>query len=152
MKEKKPGDFVLPIEEAPLLSHNNYSNGQPRSNCTRGLFCKRCVSGAHENTQKRTLARRGFIAILVVWLYWSVFGHPGFRGGFFGGHHDDHCRKNLVPWNGPSQIEAATSNLEVRFGKGNLVTSVQVLTGDVSEPTVIIRANVSAPHHDPDGD
>ncbi|KAG0342227.1 hypothetical protein BG000_006146 [Podila horticola] len=153
MKEKKPGDFVLPIEGAPLLSHNNYSNGQPRTNCTRGLFCKRCVSGAHENTRKRTLARRGFIAILVAWLYWSVVGHPGFRGGFFGGHHDDHCSKTLVPWDGPSQIEAATSNLEIKFGKGNLVTSVQVLTGEVSEPTVLIRANVSAPHqHDPDGD
>ncbi|KAG0084303.1 hypothetical protein BGZ93_001303 [Podila epicladia] len=153
MQEKNQGDFVLPVEEAPLLSHNNYSNGQPRTNCTRGLFCKRCVSGAHENTRKRTLVRRGFVAVLVAWLYWSTFGHPGFRGDYFGGHHDDHCRKDLVPWDGPSKIEAATSNLEVRFGKGNLVTSVQVLTGDVSKPTVIISANVSAPHHhDPDGD
>lgn len=42
--QEKQGDFVLPVEEAPLLSHNNYSNGQPRTNCTRGLFCKRCKS------------------------------------------------------------------------------------------------------------
>ncbi|KAI9241225.1 MAG: hypothetical protein BYD32DRAFT_484246 [Podila humilis] len=155
MHEKQQGDFVLPIEEgAPLLSHSSYSNGQPRGNCTRGVFCKRCVSGAHKNSRKRTMVRTGFIAILVAWLYWSVLGHPGFTGGFLGGHHDDQCRKNLVPWNGPSKIVTSASNLEVKFGKGNLVTTVQVLTGDVSQPTVIIRANVSTPygHHPGDND
>lgn len=110
------------------------------------------VSGTHENTRKRTMVRTGFFAILVAWLCWSVFGHPGFRGGFLDGHHDDHCRKNLVPWNGPSKIVTSTSNLEVKFGKGNLATTVQVLTGDVSKPTVIIRANVSTPHHHHPGD
>ncbi|KAF8969299.1 hypothetical protein BGZ46_010693 [Entomortierella lignicola] len=161
MNEK--GDISIPVygEEATLLGNHQAPQG-----CTRGII------GKHENSKKRVLLRRSFAALLLVWLYWSIYGHhrpsgldsgvdyDGGHGGGHGGHgghgrHGDQCDlKELVPWNGTSEFETSARNIDFRFGKGNLFTKVEVLTSDeIERPFIIVHANVTkTPSHDHDHD
>ncbi|KAF9954573.1 hypothetical protein BGZ70_010526 [Mortierella alpina] len=144
MSEKGP-IAIPPGEEQPLLH-------QPGLGCTRGIFCKRCVSGAHSNSRTRTFARRTFVAVLIGCIYWSILGHnrPGsYHNGDHGSSSGDRqeCRDHLVPWEGPSNFFTNASNIGFKFGKGNLVTSVGVTTSNaIKTPSIAITANVSKPY------
>ncbi|CAO3570761.1 unnamed protein product [Mortierella alpina] len=144
MDEKGP--IAIPLgEEQPLLH-------PPGLACTRGILCKRCVSGEHSNSRGRTFARRTFMAVLLGCIYWSMLGHN--RSGSYhnGGHRAgkgdrQECRDHLVPWEGPSSFSTNASNIGFKFGKGNLVTRVGVTTSNaIKTPSIAITANVSKPH------
>ncbi|KAF9574937.1 hypothetical protein EC968_004938 [Mortierella alpina] len=143
MNEK--GAIAIPLgEEQPLLH-------QPALGCTRGIFCRHCVSGAHESSRKRTFVRRAFMIVLIGCLYWSTIGYnrPGsyHQGGHPTGSSDrrQECRDHLIPWEGPSNFYTNASNIGFKFGKGNLVTSVGVTTSAIETPSIVIIANVSKP-------
>ncbi|KAI8603696.1 hypothetical protein EDD21DRAFT_368336 [Dissophora ornata] len=155
MNEK--GAIFIPVEEdQPLL--NNLVQGETPQGCSRGIFCKRCVVGKHENSRKRVFIRRTFAAMLLAWLYYSVFGNhrPGIKSneGHGGDRHGDQCHKDdLIPWNGPSQFETTATNIDFRFGKGNMFTSVKILSNnDIEYPTIVVHANVSKTHGEDRGE
>ncbi|KAF9139697.1 hypothetical protein BGX30_007594 [Mortierella sp. GBA39] len=114
---------------------------QPKRGCTRGVFCKRCLAGTHENTRGRTFLRRTVIVLSLFWFFWVV-KHWGFRHTIWT---DDRCFHHLVPWNGPSTITSnTTDSIEVAFDKGDITSEVEVLTGDdICKPTVFIKAWVT---------
>ncbi|KAF9348321.1 hypothetical protein BGX26_000260, partial [Mortierella sp. AD094] len=160
MNEK--GDISIPMhrEEDHLLGGRQAPQG-----CTRGIFCKRCIAGTHENSRKRVFLRRTFAAMLFAWLYYSIYGYHrggfngdvGYGGGQHGGHDDSQChRDNLVAWDGPSEFETSAGSIDFKFGKGNMATSVAVLTNDeIDEPVITITAKVTKTlprHHDDDED
>ncbi|KAF9926394.1 hypothetical protein BGZ75_003342 [Mortierella antarctica] len=97
------------------------------------------------------------MAVLIGCLYWSLLGHsrPGsyHKGGHGPSDRDrPECRDHLVPWEGPSNFYTNASNIDFKFGKGNLVTSVEVTTSDsIETPSIVIIANVSKPY-DPEQD
>ncbi|KAI1315764.1 hypothetical protein EDD11_000367 [Mortierella claussenii] len=174
MNEK--GSISIPINEGqPLI---NTSTRQ--QDCARGIFCRRCIVGTHHNTsRKRIFIRRTLAVIIAVFLYYTMFGDHGRRHPRrFHGHEDhiddiehgdghghpdrghDHgnqCRReDFIPWDGPSHFKSSASNIDFKFGKGQMGTKVAVLTDEsVETPTIIIHANVTKlhhHHHDHEGD
>ncbi|KAG0201108.1 hypothetical protein BGX28_006033 [Mortierella sp. GBA30] len=145
MNEKSA--VAIPMEEGqPLL------NDPARLGCTRGIFCARCVSGAHDNSKRRIYAHRTLVAMLLAWLYWSLADHhrPGFLSD---GQNRYRCRDNLVPWEGPSSFDTNATNIEFVFGTGNLETSVGILTlDDIDRPMIDIVAYVAKSRDDDDKD
>ncbi|KAF9275794.1 hypothetical protein BGZ88_002125 [Linnemannia elongata] len=125
-------------ENQPLL---NRQPQQPKRGCTRGVLCKRCVEGTHENTRRRTILRQAIIILSLLWFFWVV-KHWVLDPVFWT---DDRCFHHLVPWNGPSTITSTTADsIEVSFDKGDITSEVEVLTwDDVSKPTVFIKAWVT---------
>ncbi|KAF9550073.1 hypothetical protein EC957_001559 [Mortierella hygrophila] len=114
---------------------------QPKRGCIRGVFCKRCLAGTHDNTRGRTFLRRTVIVLSLFWFFWVV-KRWGFRHTIW---MDDRCFHHLVPWNGPPTITSNTADsIEVAFDKGDITSEVEVLTGDdVRKPTVFIKAWVT---------
>ncbi|KAF9288018.1 hypothetical protein BGZ68_000915 [Mortierella alpina] len=91
------------------------------------------------------------MAVLIGCIYWSLFGHNLPRSYSSGSHHpgnsDQQCRDHLAPWEGPSHFSTNARNIGIKFGKGNLFTSVGVITSDsIETPSMVIIANVSKPH------
>lgn len=134
-------------ESQPLL---NKQSQLPKRGCTRGILCKRCLAGTHENTRRRTLLRRTVIVLSLLWFFWVV-KHWVLDQSIWT---DDHCYYHLVPWNGPSTITSNTADsIEVAFGKGDITSEVEVLTrDDVCKPTVFIKAWVTKNYHEEEED
>ncbi|KAF9150708.1 hypothetical protein BG015_007478 [Linnemannia schmuckeri] len=126
-------------ENQPLL---NRQPRQPKRGCTRGLLCKRCLAGTHENTRSRTILRRIVIVLSLLWFFWAVKHWVLDQAIWID---DNHCLHHLVPWNGPSTITSDTADsIEVAFDKGDITSAVEVLTrDDVSKLTVFIDAWVT---------
>ncbi|KAG0006221.1 hypothetical protein BGZ79_006915 [Entomortierella chlamydospora] len=158
MNEKSDTSIPMRTEEDLLLGGRQAPQG-----CTRRIFCKRCVAGAHKNSKKRVFLRRTFAAMFLVWFCYSIYGYRrlhginsgvGHEGGRHGGHDGYQChRDNLIAWDGPSEIETNARNIDFKFGKGNMATNIAVLTNDeIDEPVITITANVTKTHPLYDGD
>ncbi|KAF9389925.1 hypothetical protein CPB97_010335 [Podila verticillata] len=58
-------------------------------------------------------------------------------------YHDDFCKTYAVQWDGPSIFSTTADRFRLNFGKGNLVSKVNILTAQVNEPTLKLTAYVS---------
>ncbi|KAG0279095.1 hypothetical protein BGZ95_002281 [Linnemannia exigua] len=139
----KSGAVQVPVtygkhESQPLLD-NKYQ--QPNVGCTRGVLCKRCLAGTHENTTVRTFLRRLIIIFSLLWFFFTI--HHWVLG--FAADINDDCLHHLIPWNGPSAITSDNADsIDVSFGEGDIYSTVEILTrDDVVQPTVYIDAWVT---------
>ncbi|KAG0300810.1 hypothetical protein BGZ98_008850 [Dissophora globulifera] len=153
------GAISIPIEERLPLLGDNVHDQRPARGCTRGIFCKRCVVGTHEDSKKRFFLRRMIAGMLLAWIYFAIFGYRHSEldrhGGKHHHHHHDHegghghnnkcVRKDLVPWErGPSKFGTSAKNISLRFGNGNMFSKVDVVSsGDVMSPMILVNANVT---------
>src|SRR5690554_5070442 len=123
------------------------------------------MDGQQGKRSRRLIFTRHVLATLVlVYVSYYIFrvaDFSGFHYGYGGDGMDtpealdylqagrDKCRDNLVPWKGPSHFETKANNIQLKVGKGNLATKVDVLTnGKVHHPTIEIHANVTRNRHD----
>lgn len=58
-------------------------------------------------------------------------------------YHDDLCKTYAVEWDGPSLFSTTADRFRLNFGKGNLVSKVNIQTAQVNEPTLKLTAYVS---------
>jgi hypothetical protein len=99
------------------------------------------LAGTHKNTPGRSFLRRLIAVLSLLWFVWVV-KHWVLDHSIWS---DNHCFHHLVAWNGPSTISSyAADSIEVAFGKGDITSSVEVLTReDVVKPTVFVDAWVT---------
>ncbi|KAG0242508.1 hypothetical protein BGX31_000215, partial [Mortierella sp. GBA43] len=63
----------------------------------------------------------------------------------------DSCTSDLVPWDGPSYVETLAQDIRVNFGKGHVLSTVAVRTGDVAQPILFIHADVTKTRKEEEG-
>ncbi|KAF9426694.1 hypothetical protein BGZ76_002646 [Entomortierella beljakovae] len=154
-------------ESQPLLGHQNpHENTEFHVDMTNEkgapVHPTACPSDCKKSHRRRKFIGRFFGFLFLVYLY-HTFVHEshhhivvgdgrtdsnqGNSGSGSGGAIYDLCRKYAIDWDGPSTFVTDAQNFQLRFGRGQHYENVQVLTGNVDQPTLHISGKISPDNH-----
>ncbi|KAF8982373.1 hypothetical protein BGZ46_001415 [Entomortierella lignicola] len=151
-------------ENQPLLGHHTHQGdyrvdlSNEKSTAASAPYSETCSSSSWKSRRSKFWARfLGFV--FLGYVCYSIFhpdrhGHGHSHDVGYGMDNDSQqsndstiittlCGKDTIEWDGPSIFQTNAENFNLRFGKGNINSQVEVYRGPVTQPTLRLSGRIS---------